>query len=233
MLAASTDDLKPDPAPLHVIVADDDPFARRAIVEALRRDGVVVAAEAENGAEAVRSCLEHRPDVVLMDIVMPELDGIAATQRIVAQIPEQVVVLLTSSDDDDFGMIGLRVGAAGFLTKDLDLDILARALRGAHAGEAVVSRLFGMKLVEHLRRTPEPRGLRPIKGPLTPREWEVMSLIVERRTTDQIAEALVLSSETVRSHVKHILRKLDARSREEAVVIAQRLRGADPPKPAA
>ena len=220
-------------AALHAVVADDDPFARRAITEALRRDGIVVEAEAHNGSEAVRHCLEHRPDVVLMDVVMPELDGISATREIVAQIPDQVIVLLTSGDEDEFGMLGLRAGAAGFLTKDLDVDILPRALRGACAGEAVVSRQFGRKLVERLRRTPEPRALRPIKGPLTPREWEVMGLICERMTTEQIAEALVLSPETVRTHVKHILRKLDARSREEAIEIAQELRGGDPPTPAA
>ena len=218
---------------LHAIVADDDPFARRAIIDALRRDGIEVEAEAHDGNEAVRYCLQHRPDIVLMDVVMPDLDGITATRQIVEQIPDQVVVLLTSGDEDEFGMLGLRAGAAGFLTKDVEVDVLARALRGACAGEAVVSRQFGMKLVEHMRRTPEPRALRPIKGPLTPREWEVMSLICERRTTDQIAEALVLSPETVRSHVKHILRKLDARSREEAILVAQRLRGGDPPNPAA
>jgi two-component system, NarL family, response regulator LiaR len=216
-----------------VVVADDDPFARRVIVETLRRDGVTIAAEAQDGAEAVRRCLEHRPDVVLMDIVMPKLDGITATRRIVEAVPDQVVLLLTSSDDDEFGMLGLRAGAAGFLTKDVDLEVLGRALRGAHAGEAVVSRQLGKKLIEYLRRTPEPRGMRPIKSTLTPREWEVMGLIVEHKTTDQIADALVLSPETVRSHVKHILRKLGVRSRGEAIDIAQKLRGGDPSTPAA
>jgi DNA-binding NarL/FixJ family response regulator len=220
------------PGILSVVVADDDPFARRVIVEQLRRDGVTVAAVAQNGAEAVRRCLEHRPDVMLMDIVMPELDGITATRRILEAVPGQVVLLLTSSDDDDFGMQGLRAGAAGFLTKDLDLEVLGRALRGAHAGEAVVSRRFGKKLIEYLRLTPEPRA-RPIKSTLTPREWEVIGLVVEQKTTDQIAKALVISPETVRSHVKHILRKLDARSRGEAVEIAQKLRGDDPSTPPA
>ena len=122
-------------------------------------------------------------------------------------------------------MLGLRAGAAGFLAKDVDVDVLpAGAARALH-GEAAISRRMSMRLVEHLRRTPDgPSGLRPVKSPLTPREWEVIDLLAEGRTTDQIADELVLSSETVRSHVKNILRKLDARTREEAVAIARRMR---------
>jgi two-component system nitrate/nitrite response regulator NarL len=210
---------------VRAIVADDDPFARRTIKDVLRRGGIVVVAEARDGREAVEYCLHYRPHVVLMDVVMPELDGIAATRRILKQLPEQVIVLLTSADEDDIGIVGLRAGAAGFLTKEVDIEVLPQALRGAFDGEAVISRRFGMRLVEHLRRTREIRGLRPIGGPLTPREWEVMDLICERKTTDQIAESLVLSPETVRSHVKHILRKLGARSREDAIVAAQHMRG--------
>jgi two-component system, NarL family, response regulator LiaR len=220
-------------APLSVIVADDDPFARRAVVDALRSGGIPVIAEAHDGEEAIRLCLELRPDVLLMDVVMPRTNGIAATGQILEELPDQVIVLITSSDDDDLGMLGLRAGAAGFVTKDFPLEAIPRALYGARAGEAVFSRRFGMKLVEHLRRTWHPREIRAARGPLTPREWEVMNLIVERRTTDEIAETLALSSETVRSHVKHILRKLDVRSREEAIEIAQRIGEADPPMPAA
>ncbi len=208
-------------------MAEDDPFAARTIRDALRRSGIHVVAEAHDGREAVELCLRHRPDVVLMDVVMPDLDGIAATRRIRKEIPDQVVVLLTSADEDEIGMLGLRAGAAGFLTKEVNIDVLPQALHGAYSGEAAISRRFGMRLVEHLRHSPEGRGMRPIKGPLTPREWEVMELVADRRSTDQIAQTLVLSTETVRSHIKHILRKLDARSREEAIVVAQRLRGAE------
>jgi DNA-binding NarL/FixJ family response regulator len=210
---------------VRAVVADDDPFARRTIKDVLRRAGIVVVAEARDGREAVEYCLHYRPDVVLMDVVMPELDGIAATRRILKQIPSQVIVLLTSADEDEMGIVGLRAGAVGFLTKDVDIDVLPQALRGAYSGEAVISRRFGMRLVEHLRHSPEPRGMRPIGGPLTPREWEVMDLVCERRSTDQIAQALVLSPETVRSHVKHILRKLGARNREDAIVVADQMRG--------
>jgi NarL family two-component system response regulator LiaR len=219
----------PAEAPVRAIIADDDPFARKMIKEALQRAGVIVIAEAHNGRQAVDLTRHYRPDVVLMDIVMPELDGIAATRRIVKDNPEQVIVILTTADDDEIGLLGLRAGAAGFLAKDVDVDILPQALQGALSGEAAISRKLSMRLVEQLRRAPEgPGGLRPVKSPLTPREWEVVDLLAERKTTDQIADQLVLSSETVRSHVKNILRKLDARSREEAVAIAQRMRGEPP-----
>jgi NarL family two-component system response regulator LiaR len=212
--------------PVRAVVADDDAFARRMIKDALTASGVIVIAEALNGREAVELTLFYRPDVLVMDIVMPELDGVAATRQIVKELPDQVVVLLTSADEDDMGMLGLRAGAAGFLTKDLDIGVLPRALRGALAGEAVISRRMGMRLVEHLRTAPEgTSGLRPVKSPLTPREWEVADLLCDGRSTDDIAGILVLSTETVRSHVKNILRKLDVRSRREAVEVVQRMRG--------
>jgi two-component system, NarL family, response regulator LiaR len=212
--------------PLRAIIADDDPLARRMIRDALQDAGIVVIAEAHNGRQVVELVLHYRPDVVLMDVVMPELDGIAATRRIVKALPEQLVIMLTSGDDDDVAMVGLRAGAVGFLTKDVDIDMLPRALVGAVSGEAAISRRMSMRLVEHMRRSPEGgSGLRPVRSPLTQREWEVVDLLAERLSTDEIAERLVLSTETVRSHVKNILRKLDARSRDEAVRAAQRLRG--------
>jgi two-component system, NarL family, response regulator LiaR len=223
--ASDDPDGAPARDPVRVIIADDDPFARKMIKESLQRAGVIVIAEAHNGRQAVDLTRHYRPDAVLMDVVMPELDGIAATRRIVKEIPGQIVVILTTADDDEIGLLGLRAGAAGFLAKDVDVDVLPQALQGALSGEAAISRRLSMKLVEQLRRAPEGAGgMRPVKSVLTPREWEVIDLLAESKTTDQIAEVLVLSSETVRSHVKNILRKLDARSREEAVGIAQRMR---------
>jgi NarL family two-component system response regulator LiaR len=216
-------------APVRAIIADDDPFARKMIKEALRNAGVVVIAEAHNGRQAVDLARHYNPDVVLMDVVMPELDGIAATRRIIKDNPDQVIIILTTADDDEIGLLGLRAGAVGFLAKDVDIEALPQAMVGALNGEAAISRKLGRRLVEHLRRSPEGRGgLRPVKSPLTPREWEVIDVLAQGKTTDQIAAELVLSSETVKSHVKNILRKLGARSREEAVAAAQRMRS-DPP----
>jgi DNA-binding NarL/FixJ family response regulator len=215
--------------PLRAIVADDDAFARRMIKDALQGAGIIVIAEAQNGREAVELTLFYRPSIVVMDVVMPGLDGIAATRTIIKELPEQVVVLLTSADEEEMGLLGLRAGASGFLSKDVEIASVPRALLGALDGEAAISRKLARRLVEHLRHAPEgATGLRPVKSPLTPREWEVIDLLYEGRSTDDIAGMLVLSTETVRSHVKHILRKLGASSRQEAVAIAQRMRGAPP-----
>jgi DNA-binding NarL/FixJ family response regulator len=212
---------------LRVIVAEDDPFARRTIKDVLQRSGIAVVGEADNGREAVDLVLRHRPDAVLMDVVMPELDGLAATRHIVNEAPGQVIILVSRTDDEATGIASLRAGAVGFLTKDLDVDALPRAIEGAVRGEAVISRRLSMRLIERLRNvTSRAHSLRATRAALTTREWDVIDLLVEGLTTDQMAESLQLSSETVRSHVKHILRKLDARSRAEAVAAAQRLRDA-------
>ena len=215
---------------LRAIVADDDPFARRVIKDSLQNAGIVVIAEARNGRQAVELVLYYRPDVVVMDVVMPELDGIVATRRIVKELPDQIVVILTgAADDDDIGLQALRAGATGYLSKDLDIDALPRALEGARTGEAVISRRMTKKLIEHMRRAPDGvAGMRPVRSPLTAREWEVIDLLRDGRSTEAIADDLVLSIETVRSHVKNILRKLDVRSREDALVAADRMRTAPP-----
>jgi len=224
-LASADQDGLRDEEPLRVIVADDDALARRMLRDVLQAAGIVVIAEASGGREAVELSHFYKPDVVIMDLVMPGIDGLAATRQLAAKAPGVKVVILTSSDDDDIGIMTLRAGAVGFLSKSVGLDALPRALRGARDGEAVVSRRMTMKLVEALRRQREDgAGLRPIRSPLTSREWEVLDLLCQGASTDDVAAALVLSAETVRSHVKNVLRKLDVRSRREAVEAAQRMR---------
>jgi DNA-binding NarL/FixJ family response regulator len=210
---------------MRAIVADDDAFARRVIKTALQEHGIVVIAEATTGREALELTLHYRPDVVLLDIVMPELDGIATTERILLEHPDQLIVILTGADQEDMAIRALRAGAVGYLTKDLDIDALPRALEGVLAGEAAISRGLARRLIEHLRAMPEgAAGLRPIKSPLTAREWEVIDLLAQRRSTEEMAHELVLATETVRSHVKNVMRKLGVRSREDAVAAAQRMR---------
>jgi len=219
------DETNDDTQPLRAIVADDDAFARRIIRSTLQDAGIVVVAEAGTGSQAVELTLFYGPDVVLMDVVMPELDGISATRRILKGRPEQIIILLTSAEDE-VGLVGLQAGAFGFLNKDLNVEALPRAIFGAMAGEAAISRSLGTVLVQQLRRRvpSSSAGLRPVRSMLTSREWEVFDLLCERKTTDAIADELFLSPETVRSHVKAIFRKLGVNSREEAVARADGLR---------
>jgi DNA-binding NarL/FixJ family response regulator len=214
---------------LRVIIADDDAFARRVIKGALQAVGVTVVAEATDGDEAVQLSLHYRPDVVVMDAVMPGLDGILATRRILRANPDQLVVVLTGGGDDELGLLALRAGAVGFLSKDADVDALPRALEAVHKGEAAVSREMTRRLIERFRAAPDGSpGLRPIKSPLTAREWEVIDLLKPGHSPDEVAQTLVLSLETVRSHVKNIMRKLEVHSRADAVAAAERLRIARP-----
>jgi DNA-binding NarL/FixJ family response regulator len=210
---------------LRVIVAEDDPFARRMVKEALESAGMTVVAEAESGRQAIDLALRHRPDAVLMDVVMPDVDGLSATRRIVSEVPDQVIILVSAGDDEAVGLASLRAGAAGYLSKDLDVDALPRTIAGAVNGEAAISRRLVMRLVERLRGVSGGSyTVPPERRRLTPREWDVIDALAEGGSTDQMAEALCLSVETVRSHIKHILRKLDARSRSEALAAAQRIR---------
>jgi len=212
-----------------VIVADDDPFARALIKGVLEHAGMVVIAEAKDGREAVELALEHRPDVTVMDAIMPGLDGVLATRGIIKALPDQLVVMLTSAGEDQLGLLALQAGAVGFLSKDFDIDALPRALAGVRSGEAAISREMTRRLIERFRNAPHGRsGLRPVKGPLTRREWEVIDLLAPGHSPGHVADALVLSLETVRSHIKNIMRKLGVHSRADAVAAAERLRLAVP-----
>ncbi len=205
-----------------VVVADDDALARRVITATLREAGICVVAEATNGVEAVETVRTYLPDLVLLDILMPGLDGIEAAHRIAKLSPETVIVLLTGSNDEEAALRGLRAGAVGYLNKDVELDALPRALRAALDGEAAISRTMAMRLVEDLRRGTA--RVRPVRSTLTAREWEVLDLICEGRSNDEIAREFVVSYETVKTHVKSVMRKLGVHSREDAIAVAGTMR---------
>jgi DNA-binding NarL/FixJ family response regulator len=214
-----------DDAVIRAVLADGDPLARRMLRDALQSDGITVVAEATSGREAVELTAFYRPDAVVMDAAVPLLDGIEATRVIHERAPDVCVVLLASSPDEAFGLRALRAGASGYLAKDVEPHVLPRVLRGACDGEAAISRRLAMSLIQSYRRAPRGgSGLRPVRSELTDREWEVLDLLSSGAGTEDIARTLVLSTETVRSHLKNLYRKLGVRSRDEAVAAARKLR---------
>jgi two-component system, NarL family, response regulator LiaR len=211
---------------IHVVIADSDPLARRVVRDALQdRTGFVIPAEASSGHEAVELTLHYRPDVTLMETSLPGLDGLEATRRIREEAPEVRVLILSRDDHEDVQLEALQAGAAGFVSKDVPIETVSRVVHCVVRGEAAISRKVTMKLLERLRRLPEGGvGMRPVRSPLTEREWEVLDLLCQGKNTRGIAEALVLCEETVYSHSKNVLRKLNVHSREEAIEAAAQLR---------
>jgi NarL family two-component system response regulator LiaR len=209
-----------------IILADPDAFARRAIRDGFDepRDFVVIA-EAGDGVEVVELAAHYRPEFVLIETVLPRVDGITAMERILADAPDTHVVMLTAARGADIGLAALRAGASGFLGKDVGVEGVIDALRAVRRGEIAMSPAMTRRLVEHLRATPEfGIGMRPVKSALSSREWEVLDLLTVGRSTAAIADELYLTVETVKSHVRNVLRKLDAHSRAEAVESGKRLR---------
>jgi len=212
------------PAAPRVVIADDDAVFRSGVRAALQDAGIIVIAEADNGRDAIDLAVHFRPDVVLMDVVMVGMDGISATRAIAGRAPEVSVVLLTSSQDE-LGMIGLRAGADGHLVKGLAFEELVAAVRAAADGEPVLAPAVARRLIERLRALPDGGlGVRPVRSTLTSREWEVLDLLCAGLSVDDVADRLVLARDTVRTHVKRILRKLGVHSQAEAIEMANGIR---------
>jgi DNA-binding NarL/FixJ family response regulator len=208
---------------VRVVIADDQQLIRAGFRMILSADpDIEVVGEATNGAEAVRLTRELAPDVVLMDIRMPELDGIEATRRILAQntASRPRVLILTTFDLDEYVYDALRAGASGFLLKDVPAHQLAAGVRTVGDGDALLSPSITRRLIEEfaVTRTPvdAPAGLEE----LTPRELEVFKLIAGGRTNGEIAAELIVGETTVKTHVTRILMKLGVRDRVQAVVLA-------------
>jgi DNA-binding NarL/FixJ family response regulator len=204
---------------LRVVIADDQPMMRAGFKAVLEATGSIeIVAEAGTGAEAVRAAMQHAPDVVLMDIRMPEMDGIEATRR----LPGQRVLILTTFGLDDYIIAALRAGASGFLLKDAPTQEVVDAVRAVAAGDAVLAPGVTRQLLDQVgRRLPAavsraPAGL----ADLTEREREVLGMLAAGMSNAEISEALVLSEATVKTHVSRVLAKLGLRDRVQAVIYA-------------
>ncbi len=207
-----------------VLVADDQALVRagfRAILEA--QPGISVVGEARDGADAVDLARKRRPDVVLMDIQMPGVDGLEATRRILAQAGDEhpvAVLVLTTFDLNEYVYDALRAGASGFLLKDVVPEDLVAAVRVVAAGEALIAPAVTKRLIEQFARAAPPATPPAGLDELTPREVEVLALVARGLSNAEIAGELVLSQATVKTHVKRVLGKLGARDRAQAVVLA-------------
>lgn len=203
--------------PIRVMLVDDHTMVRRGLATFLKVfDDLQLAGEAESGEAAIRLCAEVLPDVILMDMAMPDMDGAAATRAIRQQFPQVQVIALTSFKEGDLVKNALEAGAIGYLLKDVSADELADAIRAAHSGRATLSPEAAQALVETANQ-PQAAGL-----DLTERELEVLALMVEGLNNTQIAGRLTVSPSTIKSHVSNILSKLGVASRTEAVTLALR-----------
>jgi DNA-binding NarL/FixJ family response regulator len=209
---------------IRVVLADDQAVVRDGLQLLLSASAdIEVVAAAADGAVAVAAVLEHAPDVALLDLRMPELDGVGATIRIAAQAPDVKVLILTTYADDDAILPALRAGAAGYLTKDASGEQLVSAIRDVAAGQTVLDPDVQRRLVELLRDgAPTPSPLTEPDGGLTRREIDVVRLVAQGLTNRQIARRLVVSESTVKTHLNHVLSKLDIDGRPALVAWAWR-----------
>jgi len=210
--------MSPSPR-IRVLVVDDHAMVRRGLATFLKAfDDLELAGEAAGGRAAVELCIQLQPDVVLMDMVMPDMDGAAVTRLLRSQTPSIQVIALTSFMEKILVQSALQAGAIGYLLKDVSADELAQAIRAAHAGRVTLSPEAAQALVQAASQPPPP-GL-----DLTERERAVLALMVEGLNNTQIAAKLTVSPSTVKSHVSNILSKLGVASRTEAVTLALRNR---------
>ena len=206
--------------PIRVLVADDQALVREGLMTLLQATpGIEPVADAADGAEAVRLAARHRPDVILMDLRMPNVDGVQATREIRAAQPDTEIVVLTTHADEASILDALRAGARGYLTKDAGIQEIARAVHAAAAHQSLLDPVVQARLLEAVGTAapapaPPPRQL---PDELTPREAEVLSLIARGLSNREIAAQLVVSEATVKTHVNHVFAKIGARDRAQAV----------------
>ena len=202
---------------IRVMLVDDHNVVRSGLATFLRAyDDLELIAEAKNGREAVKFCREKKPDVILMDLMMPEMDGITATRAILADCPEIKIIAMTSFEDEALVQGVLAAGAISYLIKNVTSDELAKAIRDAVSGRSTLAPEAARVLVQATRPSTKPTY------DLTEREREVLNLVVQGNSNQQIANALVISVATVKAHISNILAKLQVSSRAEAIAFAMK-----------
>lgn len=210
---------------ISVLVVDDQPLVRQAVRDILTDGGIRVVGEASTGREAVAMVTDHTPDVVLMDIRMPDMDGIAATERICSEHRggQVRVLILTTFEEDDYVVAALRAGASGFIGKGAEPEEIVHAVRTIHAGESLLSSVATRALIERSVHGAAPtlsRVQSEILARLTVREREVLILVAGGRSNQEIAAELSISPHTAKTHVNRIMSKVDARDRAQLVILA-------------
>lgn len=208
--------------PIRVLLVDDDELMRAGLTVVLSSDPAIeVAGQASTGRLALERARSIKPDLVLMDVRMPDLDGIAATRRLLAAAPEVKVIILTTFEQDDYIFGAIDAGASGFLLKRTRPEALLSAIHAVAAGDSLLSPSVTRTVMEHLARQPGPRPESAgLLAELTPREVQVLELIARGHSNREIAVTLLIEESTVKTHVKRILLKLDLRDRIHAVIFA-------------
>lgn len=213
---------------IRILMVDDQSLLRRGLAGLLNRiPDMEVVAEAENGEQALRLAAQLDPDVILMDVRMPVMDGVAATRELVKRGDRAGIIILTTFDDDEYIFEGLSAGARGYLLKDAEYEELSQAIRTVARGEALLQPQITTRVLKEFSRLSSVAGSRPkaqpLPEPLTDREMEVLQLMASGATNQDIAEKLYIGLGTVKHHVRAIFGKLGARDRVQAVLLAQEL----------
>ncbi len=211
--------------PIRLLLADDQSLFREGLQTLLSASpDIDVVGEASNGEEAVRLAVQLKPDVILMDLRMPVVDGIQATRRIKTTIPETRVIVLTTFDEDKDIFEGLKAGATGYLLKDVSSGKLLEAIRAAYRGEYFLQPSITARVITEFTRLSrqEPANVEPLAEPLSAREVEILALVAEGMSNKEIADKLVIAEGTVKNHLTNILGKLEAKDRMQAVIKARK-----------
>jgi DNA-binding NarL/FixJ family response regulator len=210
-------------AGIRLMLADDHRMLREGLRRSMADQGFDMVGEARDGAEAVELAAALQPDVILMDVTMPELDGVEATRRVRAAFPDVKVVMLTMHADQDVLASAIRAGASGYLVKDCSTEEIADAVRMTANGDTIISSQLAASMLDEVRRLDQPAGVEDDDRVVTRREEEVLQLIADGCSTPEVAERLYISQKTVKNHLASIYQKLDARDRTQAVLQAVRM----------